>query len=981
MKVWNGSSALSARPAGVALPEPGPAGRTLVLAFGSPEGEGLEEAVGHVVATYPDAVVVGCSTSGEISGTAVHDDSLAISVASFDATEVRKSVVEVEDPAHSAEAGGALGRALAGPGLRAVFVLSDGLGVNGSELVRGLNGALPDGVVVTGGLAGDGTRFEKTWVLADGVMRSKVVVGVGLYGDRLQVGHGSKGGWDAFGPERIITRSAGNVLFELDGKPALDLYKQYLGAKAAELPSSGLLFPLALRDPNDREKVLVRTLLAVDEEARSMTFAGDLPEGGTVQLMKADFDRLVDGARDAAAATGFGAASAAPGSHALAVAVSCVGRRLVLGERTEEELEAVRRTLPEVQHIAGFYSYGELSPAAGSASCDLHNQTMTLTVFSEAAEDLPARVVAAKPAPTDDFAGEPLFQLPDEAGTPTVLQRRHTPPTTAKPVLPEPEPPTASGQDFGFDFGFDAFDGTGSMEPAAPPPAREEPRKPAAETPRPAAAAPRKRTTLKRVHQPRANLLTDIRRGGEYQILTLAGRMSEGFEGAELGRKLVGKVVVDLHGVERVTSFGVRGWLDMLREMDVDALYFVRCSEAIVNQLGMIRNFCGPGKVVSFFAPYACPACGLEFNALYDAIGDRKAIDAHNPFDVECPACSRAGVFDDDPWSYFAMNAELAESVDPALAEALTRLTPMGDASDPVQKEIEGQETVIRINARLDENLRLRRVLDGLEGRVVFDMTGVQGSSPAGVRGFASALQRLDPGISEVVLAGCPEALLELLMREPLQARMRIASVMVTGICPDNRTSRQVFVDLEAHADEILAGQTPRLRCEWCTSPVDIQSVLPLLARCLSRDTAGHTVSPDPVPVEVDAAPVAPAPVLPPPPAPSVSPWTVMLGGIAGAALLSTGVLATLLAVTAFAPDGPPPTAEPVAAVLQPPTPAPAQQLGWEGGASLPPGWTEQPFALTATEAAVVGSGSGATVEEAAEAARIAAHTALVERL
>ncbi|MEZ4319850.1 MAG: FIST N-terminal domain-containing protein [Myxococcota bacterium] len=376
MKTWNGSFALSNRTWSAQPPEIDASADALVLVFGSPEHASLAGAVEALVARYPNAVVAGCSTSGEIRGTQVSDDSLAVSVTTFASTTVRHAVVEVPDPTGSADAGAELGRQLAQPGLRAVFVLSDGLGVNGSELVRGLNGALPRGVVVTGGLAGDGTRFEKTWVLAGGALRSQVVVAVGLYGEHLLVGHGSKGGWDAFGPERTITRSAGNVLFELDGKPALDLYKQYLGAKAAELPSSGLLFPLALRDPSDPGKLLVRTLLAVDEEAKSMTFAGDLPEGQLVQLMKADFDRLVDGASQAASIADVGTEA-----DSLVVAVSCVGRRLVLGERLEEELEAIRDVV-STENIVGFYSYGELSPF-GQGACDLHNQTMTLTVFTE----------------------------------------------------------------------------------------------------------------------------------------------------------------------------------------------------------------------------------------------------------------------------------------------------------------------------------------------------------------------------------------------------------------------------------------------------------------------------------------------------------------------------------------------------------------------------------------------------------------------
>jgi hypothetical protein len=257
-------------------------------------------------------------------------------------------------------------------------VLSDGLNVNGSDLIAGIDSGLPEGVVVTGGLAGDGIRFQKTWVLASGAMRDHAVTAAGFYGDRVRLGHGSMGGWDIFGPERRITRSEGNVLYELDGKAALPLYKNYLGALASGLPASGLLFPLSIRSGRDDQAPVVRTILSVSEEEQSLTFAGDLPEGWYAQLMSANFDRLIEGASQAAHQCSLDAG----GREALSIAISCVGRRLVLGERCEEELEATVDVLGTTTHQIGFYSYGELSPNA-TGRCDLHNQTMTLTTITE----------------------------------------------------------------------------------------------------------------------------------------------------------------------------------------------------------------------------------------------------------------------------------------------------------------------------------------------------------------------------------------------------------------------------------------------------------------------------------------------------------------------------------------------------------------------------------------------------------------------
>jgi hypothetical protein len=262
-------------------------------------------------------------------------------------------------------------------------VLSDGLGVNGSALTAGLFEGTGGRAVITGGLAGDGDDFARTWVLADGRPRTDHVTAVGLAGPRLRTGHGSWGGWDGFGPERRITRAEGNLLYELDGQPALELYKRYLGERATGLPATALLFPLAVRVPGADDRELVRTVLAVDEAAQSMTFAGDVPQGSAARLMRANLDRLIDGARTAAMLTGLDSRLPQDGGPTLAVAISCVGRRLLLGRRTEDELEAVLAGLPAGSEMVGFYSYGEISPIT-AGTCDLHNQTMTLTTIAEA---------------------------------------------------------------------------------------------------------------------------------------------------------------------------------------------------------------------------------------------------------------------------------------------------------------------------------------------------------------------------------------------------------------------------------------------------------------------------------------------------------------------------------------------------------------------------------------------------------------------
>jgi hypothetical protein len=364
--------------------EPAPPGKLgegaqLVLLFGSTSLLKEQKYLAEIKRAYPNALLFGCSTSGEICGTQVFDDSLVVTAVHFEHTRLQGTRIEISDVGGSFQAGERLAQSLDKEGLVHVFVLSDGLTVNGSELVAGLTQHLPAHVTVTGGLSGDGARFQETLVFRDGAPERNVIAALGLYSSRLKVGYGSLGGWDPFGPERLITRSKANVLYELDGKSALELYKTYLGEHAKGLPATGLLFPLSLRT-KDRETSVVRTILSINEEEQSMMFAGDVPEGAYARFMKANFDRIIDGAVGAAK-TSYEAAGAAPPD--LAVLVSCVGRKLILKQRTEEEVEGVRDILGDRTVLTGFYSYGEIAPFTPGAKCDLHNQTMTITTFSE----------------------------------------------------------------------------------------------------------------------------------------------------------------------------------------------------------------------------------------------------------------------------------------------------------------------------------------------------------------------------------------------------------------------------------------------------------------------------------------------------------------------------------------------------------------------------------------------------------------------
>jgi hypothetical protein len=350
---------------------------SIFLLFISPTFKGKDELVNKLTSLHPDATIMGCSTAGEISGVNVSDDTVSLTAIELEKVDHKLEMVEVNSMDESYDVGAALASKLNQSNLKHVLVLSDGLNVNGADLVSGLKSVLPK-TSITGGLAGDSGNFNDTFVVANKIISNKIIVGIGFYGDGLQVGYSSKGGWDSFGIDRLVTKSDKNILYELDGLPALELYKSYLGDNAINLPRSGLLFPLSMR-VNDHDTPVVRTILGVNENDQSLTFAGNIPKGAYVRLMKANIDRLIDGAEDSAK----NACKISKDNTELAILISCVGRRLVLKQLAEEEVEAVKQVIGNKPKITGFYSYGEIAPFGEFSPCELHNQTMTITTLSE----------------------------------------------------------------------------------------------------------------------------------------------------------------------------------------------------------------------------------------------------------------------------------------------------------------------------------------------------------------------------------------------------------------------------------------------------------------------------------------------------------------------------------------------------------------------------------------------------------------------
>ncbi len=350
----------------------------LVLCFAAKKILELPTTFENIRLKFKDAEIVLCSTAGEIFQETVTDNKIVLIALEFEKTAIKTTQVNIQDYSNSYESGKALVKELINNELAYILVISDGSFVNGSELVKGINDATDNKILVTGGLAGDDDNFQTTLVGLNENATKGNIVAVGFYGKNILVTHGSQGGWDTFGMEKIVTKSKGNKLFEIDNKNALSIYKKYLGPDAAHLPSSALLFPLSIQLEGAPEPI-VRTILSIDENENSLTFAGDIPTGAKVRFMRANLDKLITASTIAAANT----VNSNKKEPSFALLISCVGRKLVLGPRIEEEIESIRDIIGMNTVFGGFYSYGEISPFNEKGNCQLHNQTMTITCFDE----------------------------------------------------------------------------------------------------------------------------------------------------------------------------------------------------------------------------------------------------------------------------------------------------------------------------------------------------------------------------------------------------------------------------------------------------------------------------------------------------------------------------------------------------------------------------------------------------------------------
>jgi hypothetical protein len=323
--------------------------------------------------------IIGCTTDGEIYDKGLSTGSAVLGGIATD--QLQFHTVVVENLAGRSEAAG---RRLASDlpaSVAYVQLFSDGLSGNGCAILRGMAAVLGEELPIAGGTAGDDGKFEQTWQFAGNRVFTDAAVAIGFSGE-LKLGTGIRSGWSPIGLAKKVTRASGNILYELNGEPALKVFERFLGKHAEKLPSIGVEYPISLLgrwgDVGENEYQLLRATMSVNRADGSIIFAGEIPEGAMVSLTCGDTVSILDAAEKAAQLAISDLGDATP---AVIYCYSCMARKIVLGRRTREEIERIRRTVGSSVPIMGFYTYGEFCRMQCNGPTYLHNETVTLSVI------------------------------------------------------------------------------------------------------------------------------------------------------------------------------------------------------------------------------------------------------------------------------------------------------------------------------------------------------------------------------------------------------------------------------------------------------------------------------------------------------------------------------------------------------------------------------------------------------------------------
>lgn len=338
-----------------------------------------------------DVPFVGASTAGEI-GQQGPSQSPSVSLMLFYSDTIRCHTAVVEDVSGKEQQKAAeLAEHLLSQSsdIKYCTIHSDGLTVNPNQILTSLADKLGD-ALITGGSAGDDGNYKQTHQYCNGKVYHNAVAVIAFSGP-LKVAVGVRHGWNPISGLRTVTAAEGQVVHTINDKPAIELYEEFLGAEVAEslkevnLAKIALSYPIGVIDPESGE-MLLRAPFYVDQ-AGSITFGGEVPQGSSIQLM-------IGSKEEAVAAAGVAAQDAMnqlKTSPAGALIYSCHVRDTLFASRNESQLEiaAIQHMIGADTPIAGFYTYAEQAPVdqktSNGTTCasQTHNETIVAILFSE----------------------------------------------------------------------------------------------------------------------------------------------------------------------------------------------------------------------------------------------------------------------------------------------------------------------------------------------------------------------------------------------------------------------------------------------------------------------------------------------------------------------------------------------------------------------------------------------------------------------
>lgn len=338
-----------------------------------------------------------------------------------------------------------------------------------------------------------------------------------------------------------------------------------------------------------------------------------------------------------------------------------------------------------------------------------------------------------------------------------------------------------------------------------------------------------------------ADVVIDKFSDASVTVLKFSGVINETFGGRGLARSVrTPLVAIDLAGVSKISSFGVREWIGFVETLQSKArgVYLVGCSPKVVNQLNMVSGFAGSGRIYSFYAPYRCDSCGNETRVLMNVDQHHEVIASQRPEDRTCTACGSDGnAFDEDPVTYFSFVGQQPDFELPS--EVATILVSRLGYSDldlarrlRVEKIIEGDFTYLRFSGNLNRGLRYENIAEGLQGKLLVDLTHVGRVSSDGVADLHRLLKTAQDQVEQVLLLGVPGMILEkYLPLEEYSENVQVSSLTLPYTCTTTSTTESKLISVEQHWDVLRIGAAPQVECKGCDGPCVSSASTRLLSR------------------------------------------------------------------------------------------------------------------------------------------------------